>query len=139
MPLRINIWVEEGYGLLIIEMGILAPFLWLLWTGALMITGWQVLRRLRQTRLFPIGFAILWYAFLLLYPLTFRRHGPIPEFRYQRLSLASRGHSIPAASSPHARTQPGHRGLSGSGKPWWTSVLSVKKESDVRDCGGRRL
>jgi hypothetical protein len=67
----LNIWVEEGYGLLIIEMGILSPFLWLLWTGALVITGWQVLRRLRQTRLFPIGFAILWYAFLLLYPLTF--------------------------------------------------------------------
>lgn len=69
--LPLNIWVEEGYGLLIIEMGILAPFLWLLWTAALVITGWRVLRRLRQTRLFPIGFAILWYAFLLLYPLTF--------------------------------------------------------------------
>ena len=53
-----------------IEMGILAPFLWLLWTGALMITGWRVVLRLRETRLFPIGFAILWYAFLLLFPLT---------------------------------------------------------------------
>ena len=76
----LNIWVEEGYGLLIIEMGILAPFLWLLWTGALMITGWRVLRQLRQTRLFPIGFAILWYAFLLLYPLTFGGMVPYQNF-----------------------------------------------------------
>ena len=76
----LNIWVEEGYGLLIIEMGILAPFLWLLWTGALLITGWQVLQRLRQTRLFPIGLAILWYAFLLLYPLTFGGIVPYQNF-----------------------------------------------------------
>lgn len=76
----INVWVEEGYGLLIIEMGILAPFLWLLWTGALMVTGWHVVRRLRQTRLFPIGFAILWYAFLLLYPLTFGGMVPYQNF-----------------------------------------------------------
>lgn len=66
-----QIWVEEGYGQLIIEMGILAPFLWLLWTGALLYYGWQVVYRLRQTRFFPIAFAILWYAFVLLYPLTY--------------------------------------------------------------------
>jgi len=76
----LNIWVEEGYGLLIIEMGILAPFLWLLWTGALLISGWRVLQRLRQTRLFPIGLAILWYAFLLLYPLTFGGMAPYQNF-----------------------------------------------------------
>jgi len=67
----INVWVEDGYGLLIIEMGILAPFVWLLWTAALMITGWHLVRSLRQTSLFPVGLAILWYAFLLLFPLTF--------------------------------------------------------------------
>jgi hypothetical protein len=48
-----NLWVEEGYGVLIIEMGIIAPFLWILWTGALMYYGWDVVRRLRQTRFFP--------------------------------------------------------------------------------------
>jgi hypothetical protein len=61
-------------------MGIVAPFLWLLWTGALVITGWRVLRPLRQTRFFPIGFAILWYVFLLLYPLTFG--GLVPYQNY---------------------------------------------------------
>ncbi|HUB58903.1 MAG TPA: hypothetical protein VL975_00445 [Candidatus Micrarchaeia archaeon] len=66
-----EVWVEEGYGDLIIEMGILAPFLWILWTSVLVIGMWKVLRGLRQTRYFPIAFAIFWYAFLLLFPLTF--------------------------------------------------------------------
>ena len=67
----LNLWVEEGYGVLIVEMGIIAPFLWILWTAALVYYGWGVVRRLRQTRFFPIGFAIFWFAFLLLYPMTF--------------------------------------------------------------------
>lgn len=66
-----DIWVEEGYGVLIAEMGIVAPFLWLLWTGAVVYTSWQVVRRLRQTRFFPLAFAIFWYTFLLLYPFTY--------------------------------------------------------------------
>jgi hypothetical protein len=67
----LDIWVEEGYGVLIIEMGIVAPFLWLLWTGALIYSCWGVVRKLRQTRFFPIAFAFLWYAFMLLYPWTY--------------------------------------------------------------------
>ena len=66
-----GLWVEEGYGVLIVEMGIIAPFLWILWTASLLYYGWQGVRRLRQTRLFPIGFGILWYIFFLLYPMTF--------------------------------------------------------------------
>jgi hypothetical protein len=63
--------VEEGYGQLIIEMGIIAPFLWILWTAALLYCSWKVVRSLRDTRLFPIAFAIIWYAFVLLYVFTF--------------------------------------------------------------------
>lgn len=66
-----DLWVEEGYAVMIVEMGILAPFLWLLWTGTLLYFSWKVVRRLRQTRFFPIAFAIWWYAFLLLFPLTY--------------------------------------------------------------------
>jgi len=66
-----DISVEEGFGLLIIEMGILAPFLWIAWSVALLYYSWKVVTGLRQTRLFPIGFAIWWYTFLLLYPMTF--------------------------------------------------------------------
>jgi hypothetical protein len=65
------IWVEEGYGQLIIEMGIVAPFLWIAWAAALLFYMWQELRRLRQTRFFPIALAIFWFTFLLLYPFTY--------------------------------------------------------------------
>ena len=67
----LDLWVEEGYGVLIVEMGIIAPFLWILWTAALLYYGWGVVRRVRQTRFFPIAFAIFWFGFLLLYPMTY--------------------------------------------------------------------
>ena len=66
-----SLWVEEGYGVLIVEMGIIAPFLWILWTAALLYYSWKIVRRLRGTRLLPIAIAILWYVFLLLFPFTF--------------------------------------------------------------------
>lgn len=66
-----ELWVEEGYGQLIVEMGIIAPFLWILWSGALVYYAWGVVRRLRQTRFFPIAFAIFWYTFLMLFPLVY--------------------------------------------------------------------
>jgi hypothetical protein len=75
-----NLWVEEGYGQLIIEMGIVAPFLWIAWTAALLYSMWQVLRSLKQTRFFPIAFAIFWYSFLLLYPFTYGGLAPYQNF-----------------------------------------------------------
>jgi hypothetical protein len=65
-----GLWMEEGFGVLIVELGIVAPFLWILWAGALVYSSWNIVRRLRGTRLFPIAFAICWYAFLLLFPIT---------------------------------------------------------------------
>lgn len=72
--------VEEGYGAMIIEMGIVAPFLWILWSSALVYSGWKVVRRLRETRFFPLGFAIWWYAFLLLFPMTFGTLGSFQNY-----------------------------------------------------------
>jgi hypothetical protein len=63
--------VEEGYGQLIIEMGIVAPFLWILWTAAMLYYSWKIVRSLRETRFAPISFAVVWFAFLLLYPFTY--------------------------------------------------------------------
>lgn len=77
---RRDIWVEEGYGNLIIEMGIIAPFLWIAWTGALLYSSWKITYRLRETRLFPIAFAIIWYVFLILYPLTFGGLSPYQNY-----------------------------------------------------------
>ena len=61
-----TIGVESGYGALILEMGILGPVLWLAWVLTLLWSGWRVVRQLRQTVYFPIGFAIWWYAIVLL-------------------------------------------------------------------------
>jgi hypothetical protein len=72
--------LESGFGVLIVEMGIVAPFLWLLWSGALLYSAWKILRQLRQTRLFPIAFAIVWFAFLLLLPMTFGTIGTYQDY-----------------------------------------------------------
>jgi hypothetical protein len=54
--------VESGYGGLIVEMGIFGVILWFLWVSVLLWQGWKVVRALRQTVYFPIGFAIWWYC-----------------------------------------------------------------------------
>ncbi|MGH9574626.1 MAG: hypothetical protein ACRD40_13990 [Candidatus Acidiferrales bacterium] len=60
-------WVEEGFGTMIVEMGILAPFLWIFWSASLLYFAWKVARELRQTRFFPIALSITWYCFVLLF------------------------------------------------------------------------
>jgi hypothetical protein len=72
------IGVENGFGTLIVEMGILGPFLWLLWSGALLVAAWRTVRRLKGSRFLPVGFAIWWLAFLILLPLTF---GGLPSYQ----------------------------------------------------------
>jgi hypothetical protein len=61
-----NIGVESGYGALVVEMGIVGLILWLVWVPALLWSGWRIVKQLRQTAYFPIGFAIWWYAVVLL-------------------------------------------------------------------------
>jgi hypothetical protein len=61
---------ESGYGNLALEFGILGPILWLLWTSTLMFAAGRTVWRLKGTWAFPVGFSIFWFAFLLLFPLT---------------------------------------------------------------------
>ncbi len=58
--------VESGYGALIVEMGILGPILWFTWVSVLLWQGWKIVRNLRETVYFPLGFAIWWYAVVAL-------------------------------------------------------------------------
>lgn len=62
--------VESGYGTLLLELGVGGLLLWLAWTGALLYFAWRVLPRLRGTACFPLGFAVLWFLFLVLGPIT---------------------------------------------------------------------
>jgi len=63
--------VESGYGSLLAEFGIAGPILWLIWATAVVISCWRVVLKLRRTRMFPFGFAVFWFAFVLLFPETF--------------------------------------------------------------------
>jgi hypothetical protein len=68
-PLAIG--VESGYGNIVLEFGILGLVLWWLWTAALLVTAWRVVRKLRQTAYFPLAFSMFWFFLLLLYPMTY--------------------------------------------------------------------
>lgn len=60
--------VENGYGQLVVELGIVGLFLWILLSIAVSLSAWKIARQLRGSPWFPLGFVIFWYAFVLLVP-----------------------------------------------------------------------
>ena len=66
-----NIAVENGYGQLVIELGIVGLLLWILLAYAITRSAWRAAKNLKGTVWFPIGFAIFFYVFLLLFPMSF--------------------------------------------------------------------
>lgn len=72
--------VESGYGALVLEMGIGGLILWIIMTSAILIAAWRVVRKLRGSAWFPLAFIIMWYAFLLLFPMTFAGIQPYEDF-----------------------------------------------------------
>ena len=68
-PMRIG--VENGYGQLIVELGVAGLVLWIFLSIAIAVSAWKVVRRLRGTPWFPLGFVIFWYAFTLLIPMSY--------------------------------------------------------------------
>lgn len=61
---------ENGYGELITELGILGPILWLTWSTSLMVAACRVMLKLKGTWAFPVALSITWFAFILLFTLT---------------------------------------------------------------------
>src|SRR5579863_9248243 len=76
----IGFWVENGWGTLILEMGILGPILWIIWTSTLLYFSWKVVRRLRGTVYFPVALSIFWYAFMLLVPFSYNGMAPYQNY-----------------------------------------------------------
>jgi O-antigen ligase len=68
-PMRIG--VENGYGQLILELGIIGLLLWIALATAISLSAWRAAKSLKGSPWFPIAFAIFWYAFLLTFPLSF--------------------------------------------------------------------
>jgi hypothetical protein len=63
--------VENGFGALIVEMGIGGLILWAIMSVSILFSAWRVVKKLKGSPWFPIGFVIFWYAFILLFPATF--------------------------------------------------------------------
>jgi hypothetical protein len=66
-----GIAVENGYGQLIVELGIVGLILWIFLSIAISVSAWKMASRLRGTPWFPLGFVIFWYAFTLLVPMSY--------------------------------------------------------------------
>jgi hypothetical protein len=71
---------ESGFGAIVVEMGIGGLALWLVMSVAIVIPAWRVVRRLRGSPWFPLGFMIFWYALILLLPFTFLGLQPYQDF-----------------------------------------------------------
>jgi hypothetical protein len=105
--------VESGFGTLVLEMGIVGLALWFVLAAAVLISAWKVVRKLRGSPWFPLGFMIFWYAFLLLLPFTFQGMAAYQDFvlnaylwltlgilfRLPKLALSAQAAPSPAQSN----------------------------------------
>jgi hypothetical protein len=66
-----GVGVESGFGTLVVEMGIVGLILWFFLSGAILVSAWKVVKKLKGSPCFPVGFVIFWYSFFLLLPATF--------------------------------------------------------------------
>jgi hypothetical protein len=72
--------VESGFGTLVVEMGIGGLALWLVMAFSIIFCAWRVVRKLKGSPWFPLAFMIMWYAFLLLFAMTFAGMQPYQDF-----------------------------------------------------------
>lgn len=63
--------VESGFGTLVVEMGIGGLILWLCMAVAILFAAWRVVKKLKGSPWFPLGFVIFWYVFFMLLPAAF--------------------------------------------------------------------
>ena len=96
---------ENGYGDLMIEMGVLGPILWALMAAAIVISGWKLTKRMVSTPLFPVALSILWYAFWVFVPFTWGamttyQNFVVNAYLWLLLGVLYRLPSLVAASQP---------------------------------------
>ncbi len=109
--------VESGFGAIVVEMGIVGLALWLVMSFSVLLSAWKVVRTLRGSPWFPLGFMIFFYAFLLLLPMTFAAITQYQDFimnaylwlllgilfRLPKLALSAQLQPSPAAQTLHNR------------------------------------
>lgn len=72
--------VENGYGSILIEFGIVGLILWIVWTVTVSWTCWRMACRLKGTELFPLGFVIFLYVTLLFIPLCYTSSASVQNY-----------------------------------------------------------
>jgi hypothetical protein len=63
--------VENGFGNLVVELGVLGLGLWIVLGLAIAFSAWKVVKQLRGTPWFPLVFAIFEYAIILFFLMMF--------------------------------------------------------------------
>ena len=63
--------VENGYGQLVIEMGIVGLLLWIVLGASISMSAWKIVKRLRGSPWFPMAFVIFWLAFMVFFPIGY--------------------------------------------------------------------
>jgi len=66
-----GVGVENGYGQLVVEMGILGLLLWILLGFCVSVAAWRVVKSLRGSPWFPLAFVIFWLAFIVFFPMGY--------------------------------------------------------------------
>ena len=74
------IGVENGYGQIILELGILGLILWIVLGISIAFSGWHVVKRLKGTPWFPLSFALFAYATILFLPISFYGFSAYQDF-----------------------------------------------------------
>jgi hypothetical protein len=76
----VGVGVESGFGALVLEMGIGGLILWVVMSVAILFSAWMVVKKLKGSPWFPLGFVIFWYAFIIFFPATFAGIQPYEDF-----------------------------------------------------------
>jgi hypothetical protein len=66
-----GIGVENGYGQLVIEMGVFGLLLWIVVGATLSLSAWKIVKQLRGSPWFPIAFVIFWFIFMVFFPMGY--------------------------------------------------------------------
>jgi len=68
---RTGIGVENGYGQLVVEMGVVGLLLWIILGASVSLSAWKIVKQLRGSPWFPIAFVIFWFIFMIFFPIGY--------------------------------------------------------------------
>ena len=66
-----GVTVENGYGQLVVEMGVVGLLLWIILGFAVCASAWKLVKSLHGSPWFPLAFVIFWLMFLTFFPMGY--------------------------------------------------------------------